>query len=619
MLELRNRFLFAPVKTGYGTGDGQVTQKHLNFYSLRSGYLGAVIPEPLYLHQGLREIPAQLGIDNDNKIAGLRQLTESIHCSGAKAIAHLNHPGRMANPKIPGNVFYSSSGQACENGGATPKPMDESNMEEVNGLFVSAARRAQQAGFDALELQFGHGYLLAQFLSQAVNDRKDNYGGSFENRIRFPLAVLSSLQKAVDLPVIVRLSGEEMIAQGIEIHEMIKLAEELASRKVAAIHVSAGTICSSPPWFFQHMFVPKGKTWEFAAKIKKAVDIPIIFVGRIDSKEDIDALINNYGADYLAIGRGLIADPDLVGKYLGKVAGRVCPCLGCSEGCLGGVKSGTGLRCVVNPSVGSEPDEINPANECKHYAVIGGGLAGMKSAITLCKRGHKVALYEKERLGGQFNLAHLPPHKESLKGLVDYYRSELEDHDITIWQKEADESDILNGGYSGAILATGSIPAVPPIEGLGEYYWAEVLEEENLPVRKKVVVIGGGLIGIETASKLVKAENEVIVVEMLDEIARGMEAMEKVLTLNALRAANVETHVGTRVTRIENGKVFVEGEMSGVIDKVDHIVLATGMRSYNPLEKELTGKIPVYVIGDAHKVGKAQDAIREAYELAKRI
>jgi pyruvate/2-oxoglutarate dehydrogenase complex dihydrolipoamide dehydrogenase (E3) component len=273
----------------------------------------------------------------------------------------------------------------------------------------------------------------------------------------------------------------------------------------------------------------------------------------------------------------------------------------------------------VNPSVGSEPDEINPANECKHYAVIGGGLAGMKSAITLCKRGHKVALYEKERLGGQFNLAHLPPHKESLKGLVDYYRSELEDHDITIWQKEADESDILNGGYSGAILATGSIPAVPPIEGLGEYYWAEVLEEENLPVRKKVVVIGGGLIGIETASKLVKAENEVIVVEMLDEIARGMEAMEKVLTLNALRAANVETHVGTRVTRIENGKVFVEGEMSGVIDKVDHIVLATGMRSYNPLEKELTGKIPVYVIGDAHKVGKAQDAIREAYELAKRI
>jgi len=342
MLQLKNAFVFAPIKTGYSPGDGMVSDRHIAFYGARARYLGAVIPEPLYLDSSLREIPTQMGIDSDNKIRGLRRLTETIHKTDTKAIAHLNHPGRMANPGIPGNRFLSSTDKNCENGGATPRRMNSGDMEEVVEIFVNAAIRAQAAGFDLLELQFGHGYLLAQFISPFVNDRPDEYGGTFENRIRFPLRVLEAVRQAVDLPVMVRLSGDEMLPRGIKLPEMIDLGKILADKGVDAIHVSAGTVCSTPPWFFQHMFVPKGKTWEMARAIREATSADVVFVGRVDSREDIETLRKEYSADYIAIGRALVADPDFVGKVLGEVPGAIRPCLACVEGCLGGVRSGKG-------------------------------------------------------------------------------------------------------------------------------------------------------------------------------------------------------------------------------------------------------------------------------------
>jgi len=190
MLTLKNQFIFAPIKTGYSDGSGVVTEKHLAFYKRRSQYLGGVIPEPFYMDKGLRELPTQMGIDDDNKIEGLKKLVDLIHRSGTKAIAHLNHPGRMANPKIAGNYYPSSTDKPCENGGATPNRMDREDMKKVVNLFVEGAVRAKKAGFDIIELQFGHGYLLAQFISPFVNDRTDEFGGSFGNRIRFPLEIL---------------------------------------------------------------------------------------------------------------------------------------------------------------------------------------------------------------------------------------------------------------------------------------------------------------------------------------------------------------------------------------------------------------------------------------------
>jgi 2,4-dienoyl-CoA reductase-like NADH-dependent reductase (Old Yellow Enzyme family)/thioredoxin reductase len=617
MLQLKNNFIMAPVKTGYSDKTGVITDKHLRFYKRRSKYLGAVTPEPLYMDAGLKEIPTQIGIDSDNKIPGLKKLTDEIHRFNTKVIAHLNHPGRMANPKIPGNYFLSSTDKPCESGGASPKQMDQQDIDNVIQMFTDSAKRAEKAGFDIIELQFGHGYLMAQFISQKVNTRTDEYGGTFENRIKFPLQVLDAVKKATHLPVIIRISGDEMIPDGIKIDEMIRFSKILKERSVDAIHVSSGTVCNTPPWYFQHMFVPKGKTWEFARMIKENVDIPVIFVGQINEFADVDKIFKEYKGDYIAIGRPLVADPDFAGKYLGEVESLLRPCMACSEGCLGGVKSGKGLGCMVNPLVGKEYDIIERSSESKNIVVVGGGLSGMTAAISLKQLGHKVVLYEKNVLGGQFVLAPLPPHKASLQKIIDYLSKEIENHKIEVIKKEAQKGDLED--FDEIVIATGSKPLIPPIEGLKEYYWAEVLEEHNLPENKRTLVVGGGLIGTEIASKLLSKGNKVFIVEMLGEIARGMEMIEQKLTKKALQHENVSIFLNTKVQKIDGKDIYIESEGGKEqLKDMDVIVLATGMRSYNPFKDTVFNK-PVHIVGDALHVGKAGDAISLAWEMAKEI
>ncbi len=614
MLELKNNFIMAPVKTGYSNGTGIVTDKHLKFYELRSEHLGAIIPEPLYLDKGLRELPTQLGIDSDDKIIGLKKLTDIIHQYNTKVVAHLNHPGRMANPKIQGNYFISSTDKACEGGGAKPKKMDKEDIGKAVRLFADAAKRAEKAGFDIIELQFGHGYLAAQFISPLVNNREDEYGGSFENRIRFALQILDAVKHASSLPIIVRLSGNEMVEGGITLNDMVRFAKVLKEHSVEAIHVSAGTVCSTPPWYFQHMFVPKGKTWEFAKTIKEKVGIDTIYVGQVNTTDDINTLLSEFNADYISVGRALVADPDFIGKFLGKVNGNIRPCLACSEGCLGGVKSGQGLQCLVNPKVGSEELVYDKATEQKKYAVVGGGLAGMEASLRLNERGHDVTLFEENKLGGQFNLAYLPPHKQSLKKLLDYYFNEVDEKNIKLKMKNATKEELSD--FDGVIIATGAEPVVPPIEGLNNYYWAEVIEEKHLPTDKRVAVIGGGLIGTEVANKLLSKGNEVFLIEMLSEIARGMEMIERKLTLKGFKNSNIKIYVNSVVKKIENDKVIFENEGKTItLDDINLIVMATGMKSHNPYSDTHFGK-PTYVIGDASKPAKAQDAIRSAFETA---
>jgi 2,4-dienoyl-CoA reductase-like NADH-dependent reductase (Old Yellow Enzyme family)/thioredoxin reductase len=610
-------FIMAPIKVGYGDKTGKINDRFISFYKRRSEGIGAITPEPFYLDSRLRELPTQMGIDDDTKIEGLQQLTSMLHDEQVKVIAHLNHPGRMVNPNIPKNLFLSSTDKPCPNGGAIPKRMDLQDVKEVIRLFVAGAKRAEKAGFDAVELQFGHGYLLAQFLSPVVNDRMDEYGGSFENRVRFPLEVLKNVVNKVKIPVIVRVSGDEMIPEGISLKETLSLVKLLKKHGASAVHVSAGTVCSTPPWFFQHMFIPKGKTWEFAHYIQERVDLPIIYVGRINSIQDINQLHEEYNASYIALGRALVADPDFLKKYHGNSSAPIRPCLACSDGCLGGVKSGEGLQCVVNPEIGLDETGIQPADVSKSFAVVGGGLAGMQAAITLDDRGHQVTLYEKDQLGGQFNLAYLPPNKDSLKGIIDYYLAELDRRNIQVFMQEATVEKLVDSSYDGVVLATGSKPAIPPITGLSTYYWAECLLDENLPVEKKVVVIGAGLIGVEIASNLVDKKNDVYLVEMMDEIARGMEMIEKKLTLQKLSKNSVTVLTDTRVIRIDGQKVFLDGANEMTVDKVDVIVVATGMKEHNPLESSLKDYLPVYVVGDAKKVGKAKDAIRSGFETAK--
>ena len=410
-----------------------------------------------------------------------------------------------------------------------------------------------------------------------------------------------------------------MIPNGIKLPEMVKFSKILEREGVSMIHVSAGSICSTPPWFFQHMFVPKGKTWEMAKEIKRNVSIPVITVGQVNTFDDIEKIERGGYADYIAVGRALVADPEFISKYIHGKDEIVRPCLACSQGCLGGVKGGKGLQCLVNPAVGNEEKVFEKTKVKKKYAIVGGGVAGMEAAITLKNRGYEVVIFEKNKLGGQFNLASLPPHKSTLSKLIEYYKKTIKQLNIPVKFKEVTEKEFTDGGYDGVIIATGSKPVVPPIKGLKDFLWAEVLEEDNAFSDKNVLIIGGGLIGLEVATSLISRRNNVTVVEMMDEVGRGMEAIEKTLILKFLKENNCKIYLNAKVEEIVGNKAVISGEKSFEITGIDRIILTTGMKSYNPLEEKLKDKVPVFVIGDAKKVGNAQDAIRDAYDFAKNI
>ena len=618
-ITFRNSFLMSAIKTGYGDSEGSISERHLAFWDKRSKHVAAVIFEPFYIDKHVRELPTQIGIDSDEKIAGHKKLVETVHRNGAKAVAHINHPGRMANPKLPGNIYLSASDVVCPNGGQKPKPLTVEEIKTVQKQYIDAALRAEKAGYDLIELQFGLGYLIAQFLSSATNKREDKYGGSLENRLLFGIEILRGIKSETSLPVIVRISGDEKYAGGLTIDDSYQIIKILESENAAAVHVTAGNVCESAPWYYQHHFIPKGETWKLAKKIKERTTLPVIGVGQVTDPIDIANIFAEQSADFIAIGRALIADPDFVGKYLQMVEGRIRPCGSCLTGCLGRIKKGKGLQCEINPEVGRELEPLTSADKRKSYAVVGGGMAGMEAAITLRQRGHNVTLFEKDELGGQFNLAPLPSKKDSLQKQIDYLKNELEG--IPVIKKEAKKEDLINQ-YDGVILAAGSKPFIPPIEGLKEYKWAEILYQTNIPENKNVLIIGGGLIGIEIANTLIDYGNKIIIVEILEDIARDMELVTKELNITKLKKNNVSIYTNTRVDRISGSTVFLQSQNKADeirIDNVDVFVVAAGMQSEKHLLDDLKNQIPVYPVGDADQVGDVVSAVQSAYFTCKEL
>jgi 2,4-dienoyl-CoA reductase (NADPH2) len=618
-VSLRNSFFMSAVKTGYGDSEGNITERHLAFWDKRSKHVAAVIFEPFFIDKRVRELPTQIGIDNDDKIEEHKRLVATVHSNRAKAVAHINHPGRMANPKLPGNIYISASDIECPSGGQKPIALSLDEIKNVQQQYIDAAIRTEKSGYDLIELQFGLGYLIAQFLSPSTNKRNDEYGGSFENRLRFGIEILKGIKSKVSMPVIIRISGDEKYEGGLTIEDSIQIVKFLEKEKAAAIHVTSGNVCESAAWYYQHHFIPKGTTWQLAKIVKEHTTLPVIGVGQVTDPIDIASIFNNKMADYIAIGRALIADPDFVGKYLQLVEGRIRPCGSCLTGCLGRIKIGKGLQCEINPEVGRELEPLVHAAETKNYAVVGGGMAGMEAVITLHQRGHRVTLFEKDKLGGQFNLAPLPPQKRSLQKQIDYLRHELEGIPVII--KEAEPEDLL-GKYDGVVFATGSKPVIPPIDGLDNYSCAEILYETNIPRDKNVLIIGGGLVGIEIANTLIDYGNKITIIEMLDDIARDMEMVSRRLNLMRLRKNNVLIFTNTKVDRINGSSVFLKRQNvfdNFRIDNIDIYVVAAGMRPNQELIDKLKGKIPYYVVGDADKIGDAASAIQSAYFTCKEL
>ncbi len=624
-LSLKNRMIMAPVKTGYGKPSGEANYRHFAYYRRRAeGGVAAIIVEPLFIDPVGKEHPKQLGISSLNHVEGLKQLTDAIHEGGSLAIAHLNHAGRAANPKASGSQPEAPSEVPCPSTGATPIPMTIGRIEEIVLEYAAASRRAIEAGFDIIEIQFGLGYLISQFYSESTNLRQDKYGGSPDKRMRFGKEVLSAIKDVVKsrAPVIAIISAS-LKGDGSDIQEAVILAQMLEEESgVNAIHIASGSACDSPPWYYQHMRLPAGKNLEWATKIKQEVSIPVIVARRMGNPSEIRRALKENLVDAIALGRPLVADPDLPNKMKESRDEDVAQCGACLQGCLAKVKSGEGLGCIINPEVGRESELLKKAESAKKVVVVGSGPAGMQAALTAQKRGFNVILFGDEDLGGQFKLAVIPPGKDMMKLPLDAMIYKIKKSEITLHLgKKVSTEDILAEHPDQVIIATGSEPIVPMIEGLENVLVSSDVLLDKKETGHRVLIIGGGMVGLETAEFLAAKQHDVVVVEMLEDVARDMELITKKLIMKRLEALHVTIHKQTMLKRFVGRRAFImdNGEEK-LLGEFDSVVVTVGVSSVDELADELRqNNVPVRLIGDARKPGNIVEAVADGYQVGREL
>jgi 2,4-dienoyl-CoA reductase-like NADH-dependent reductase (Old Yellow Enzyme family)/thioredoxin reductase len=616
-VELPNRLAMAPVKTAFGRPDGLACPQHIAYYRRRAeGGAGLIIVEPLFVDLRGREHPKQLGAHTDAVVDGLREVVEAIHAHGSKAFAHLNHAGRAANPKAIGRAPEAPSAVACAATGAVPDPMDLDRIGAVVESYRSAASRVRAAGFDGVELQLGLGYLPAQFLSARTNRRTDEYGGEGENRWRFVRELVAGVRLAVGpgMAMTVRLSADEKVEGGLGLEDAIELAMRAEEWGVHALHVVTGSACDSPPWYYQHMALPPGVNEQLAAHIRGSVSVPVMAAGRLGDPDRIRSILGTAMADVVALGRPLVADPDLPLKMREGRDRDIISCGACLQGCLAKVKGGGPIGCIVNPELGHEADLPLPAAAVgERLVVVGGGPAGIAASLTAWRAGYSVILLERRAcLGGQATLAPLTTGKAAMERPLRSLITALERSGVEIRTGvEATVAAVVDLEPDRVIVGTGSRPVIPPIPGLDEPLTAEEVLTGARDPGARVLILGGGLVGIEMAEHLGLAGRDVVVVELLDDVARDMEAITRTMTLKRLEALPVEVLTGTRLARIEEGVAFVGGAAGGErsIGRFDSVVVAIGRRSHDPLSEGLrSAGIAVTVVGDAREPGQIFDA-----------
>lgn len=359
-LSLKNHLLMAPVKTAMCMPGGWVTPQILRYYErIAQGGVAAIILEPSAVSADGREHPKQLALHEDLHVEQLKTVIDTIHASGSLAGVHLNHAGRAANPKVIGQAPWAPSPMVCPTTGAEAQALEEERIEGIIDDFGQTARRAVETGADFIELQFGHGYLVAQFFSERTNQRSDQWGGSVENRLRFARRVLETVkEQAGEVPIIVRISSNEFIADGLTPVELQPMFDLLAEIGTTAVHVGNGNACDSPPWYYSHMAVPEEKQLEALKAIRGRTSLPLIAAGRMGHPAKMEQLME-MGYDFLALGRALIADPEFVLKLAQDKADEIVEYGACLDGCLRAVKSGQPIHCIVNPDL-TPPARLTP-------------------------------------------------------------------------------------------------------------------------------------------------------------------------------------------------------------------------------------------------------------------
>ena len=643
-MELRNRIVMSPMISKYGSPEGFVTERVKNYIEARArGGVGLIIVGASYVHPSGHFRINQLGISDDKFIPALSELARVIHKHGARAAIQLHHAGRLAQsglsgmqPVAPSPIpmgSYLYGGKVSIGDGKfilsseVPKELTVEEIAELVISFVKAAERAKKAGFDAVELHGASGYLYAQFLSSASNKRQDAYGGELKNRARFLVETIKAIKETMgaDYPVWCRINGmEHGVKDGITLEEAQDTARMAQEAGADAIHVTATGPQSSVT--SGALPIVPGLNVGLAGEIKKVVTVPVIAAGWI-TPEHGERIVQEGTASFIAMGRALIADPELPNKVVSGRLDEVTPCIYCFR-CTDDPKTmrEPGIRCSVNPALGREEEyKVTPAEKPKNVLIIGGGPAGMEAARVATLRGHKVSLYEKEaKLGGQLIQAAIPPQKSRVEPLTKYLETQMRKLGVKVeLEKEVDSALVQDIKPDVVILATGAAPFTPDIPGIDKDHVVQAGDvlEGRAEVGDRVVVIGGELVGSETAEFLAEKGKEVTVTTLLPELALAVHAALREQFLDRLVHKGVTSLTGVKYEEITPKSLVLitkEGERKTI--QADTIVLAAGSTLNKKLFDELKGKVPeIHLAGDCVEPRNIMEAIDDGSRIARQI
>jgi len=638
-MELKNRIVMAPMATDFGNADGTISKKLREYHEARArGGVAMVTLEVTTIDGQSPYVPHTPGLWDDKLIPNLREFTDAIHVHGARVVPQVCHPGpESLSPffhKIqtvgPSEIMCHSTKQMCR----------EIAIEEIKRVveqFGEAARRAREAGFDGVELHAAHSYqLVGSFLSALRNRRTDEYGGSIEGRLKFPIEVIKSMKAKAgqDFPIIIRLSGDELIPGGRDIRGTQYIVPILAEAGVDAFHISSGVFPQMSWRILPPTGTPLGLNVEYSAAVKQVTDRPVAVVGRINDPRFAEDVLQRNEADLIVMGRALLSDPDLPQKAMEGRFDDIAPCIGCGLGCVAGRET-RAMTCVINPAVGRETEmAITPAAKPKKVMVVGAGPGGLEAARVAAIRGHEVTLYEKEAVpGGQFNLASVPPLKQELSKLIKYLRIQVDKAGVKVQLNTEVTPDLVEKAEPDVVVvATGGeslVVNLPGIDGPNVISGHDVLSGKAV-VRcgTDVVVIGGGMVGLEVADYLGNpGDNPIIgcinvtVIEMLSHVGMDMAPEGRTLLMQRLRENGVSILTSATVKEIlEDGVVIDRDGQEVAIRGMNRIVLCMGAKSVDVLSDKIRDKVAeVYVIGDAKQARKAVEAIAEGAEVGRQI
>ena len=630
---IKNRTVVPAMVANLGdeSGNGNVTEKYIAYHEARAkGGFGLIISEANLVTSSDKAFTRPVGLWSDDQIASHAQLTKQVHKHGALMLAQLLHNGRQTNERAAGGRIYAPSAIKDPLGPDMPVELTIHMIEELVEAFSESALRAQKSGYDGVEVHGAHGYLIAQFMSLHANKRTDKYGGNLMSRLRFPLEIIENIRKKCgeDFIISFRISAEEFVEGGLTIEETKAIAMILENAGIDIINVSAGTYASSeviiPTYNIKH-----GWNVNSAEEIKKVCSIPVITVGRINDPIIAESIIKSGKADFVAMGRASLADPELPNKAKEGRFEDIRQCIGCTVGCLGRLYKDVPIKCVLNPFLGREAEfgskieQTSKTTKAKDVAIIGAGPAGLEAAITAAQAGHNVKVYERsDRAGGQFRIAAIPPMKGEISGFLSWQETQLRklgveiefDTDVTVDFIKANPADVI-------IVATGGAPIVPNLKGadLPHVHTAVDVLGGKVDVGSKVIIIGGGKTGAETAHHLGMQNKKVTLVEMQRGIALDAPFHPRQQLLNFLSKRNVNIMVNTTVTEIGEASVKVSGKTEMEIP-ADAVILAIGTKPENKLVEELKrAGFEVLIIGDAQEVGTVMEAVEQGFEVGRMI